>query len=92
MNKLPIVSKSQFCVSSMCVSCFLLNNSLYSLSQVGVAEMKVVVERTGGIVVLAESFGHYVFKDSLQHIFQSSDNDLDFSFKLILSMLINNMY
>jgi protein transport protein SEC23 len=43
--------------------------------------MKVAVERTGGIVVLAESFGHSVFKDSLRHIFQSSDNDLDLSFK-----------
>lgn len=43
--------------------------------------MKVAVERTGGIVVLAESFGHSVFKDSLRRIFLSSDNDLDLSFK-----------
>jgi len=43
--------------------------------------MKVAVERTGGIVVLAESFGHSVFKDSLRRIFQSSNNDLDLSFK-----------
>ncbi|VAI60100.1 unnamed protein product [Triticum turgidum subsp. durum] len=47
-----------------------------ALDQVGVAEMKVAVERTGGIVVLAESFGHSVFKDSLRRIFQSSDSDL----------------
>lgn len=39
------------------------------------------MERTGGIVVLAESFGHSVFKDSLRRIFQSSDNDLGLSFK-----------
>jgi hypothetical protein len=57
------------------VSCHIL------FSQVGVAEMKVAVERTGGIVVLAESFGHSVFKESLQRIFQSSDNDLGLSFK-----------
>jgi protein transport protein SEC23 len=49
--------------------------------QVGVAEMKVAVERTGGIVVHAESFGHSIFKGSLRRIFQSSDNDLDLSFK-----------
>ncbi|XP_072978243.1 protein transport protein SEC23 C [Typha angustifolia] len=51
-----------------------------ALDQVGMAEMKVAVERTGGIVVLAESFGHAVFKDSLRRIFQSSDNDLSLSF------------
>ncbi|OAY65983.1 Protein transport protein SEC23 [Ananas comosus] len=51
-----------------------------ALDQVGVAEMKVAVERTGGIVVLAESFGHSVFKDSLRRIFQSSEHDLGLSF------------
>ncbi|KAG2584498.1 protein transport protein SEC23-like isoform X1 [Panicum virgatum] len=57
-----------------------------ALDQVGVAEMKVAVERTGGIVVLAESFGHSVFKDSLRRIFQSSDNDLDLSFNGIFEI------
>ncbi|XP_042374016.1 protein transport protein SEC23-like [Zingiber officinale] len=51
-----------------------------ALDQVGVAELKVVVERTGGIVVLAESFGHSVFKDSLRRIFQSTDYDLGLAF------------
>ncbi|CAL5382503.1 unnamed protein product [Camellia sinensis] len=50
-----------------------------ALDQVGVAELKVAVERTGGLVVLAESFGHSVFKDSLKHIFQSGDHDLGLS-------------
>ncbi|GJN03775.1 hypothetical protein PR202_ga21253 [Eleusine coracana subsp. coracana] len=57
-----------------------------ALDQVGVAEMKVAVERTGGIIVLAESFGHSVFKDSLRRIFQSSDNDLDLSFNGIFEI------
>lgn len=57
-----------------------------ALDQVGVAEMKVAVERTGGIVVLAESFGHSVFKDSLRRIFQSSDNDLGLSFNGIFEI------
>ncbi|KAL5231778.1 hypothetical protein ABZP36_030554 [Zizania latifolia] len=57
-----------------------------ALDQVGVAEMKVAVERTGGIVVLAESFGHSIFKESLQRIFQSSDNDLGLSFNGIFEV------
>ncbi|GMN61533.1 hypothetical protein TIFTF001_030628 [Ficus carica] len=47
-----------------------------ALDQVGIAELKVAVEKTGGLVVLAESFGHLVFKDSLKRVFQSGDNDL----------------
>ncbi|KAL5724569.1 Protein transport protein S23 C [Ranunculus cassubicifolius] len=50
-----------------------------ALDQVGLAELKVAVERTGGLVVLAESFGHSVFKDSLKRVFQSSDFDLGLS-------------
>ncbi|KAJ9680324.1 hypothetical protein PVL29_019593 [Vitis rotundifolia] len=50
-----------------------------SLDQVGVAELKIAVERTGGIVVLAESFGHAVFRDSLKRVFQSTDYDLGLS-------------
>ncbi|CAN6167218.1 unnamed protein product [Urochloa humidicola] len=52
-----------------------------AVDQVGVAEMKVAIEKTGGIVVLAESFGHSVFKDSLLRIFQSADDNLGLSFK-----------
>ncbi|KAM3257964.1 hypothetical protein ACQJBY_049967 [Aegilops geniculata] len=57
-----------------------------AVDQVGVAEMKVAVEKTGGIVVLAESFGHSVFKDSLLRIFQSVDNGLGLSFNGILEI------
>lgn len=49
--------------------------------QVGVAELKVAVEKTGGLVVLAESFGHSVFKDSLRCIFQAGDHDLGLASK-----------
>ncbi|KAI5055920.1 hypothetical protein GOP47_0029441 [Adiantum capillus-veneris] len=51
-----------------------------ALDQVGVAEMKVAVERTGGLVVLAESFGHPVFKESLKRVFETGDNVLGLSF------------
>ncbi|KAL0885638.1 hypothetical protein Bca101_009621 [Brassica carinata] len=50
-----------------------------SVDQVGIAEMKVAVEQTGGFVVLAESFGHSVFRDSLKRVFQSGENDLGLS-------------
>ncbi|GAB2295665.1 Protein transport protein S23 E [Dionaea muscipula] len=45
-----------------------------ALDQVGVAEMKVAVERTGGLVVLAESFGHAVFKDSFKRLFDGEQS------------------
>lgn len=54
---------------------------LHDNFQVGVAEMKVVVERTGGLVVLAESFGHSVFKDSFKRIFEEGEQSLGLSFK-----------
>lgn len=53
----------------------------YSFFQVGVAELKIVVEKTGGLVVLAESFGHSVFKESLKRIFRVDNSDLGLSSK-----------
>ncbi|PHT82418.1 hypothetical protein T459_15433 [Capsicum annuum] len=51
-----------------------------ALDQVGVAEMKVAIEKTGGLVVLAESFGHSVFKDSFKHIFEDGEQSLGLSY------------
>jgi protein transport protein SEC23 len=39
-----------------------------ALDQVGLAEMKVITERTGGVAVLAESFHHMVFKQSFARL------------------------
>ncbi|KAK9072488.1 hypothetical protein SSX86_008922 [Deinandra increscens subsp. villosa] len=50
-----------------------------ALDQVGVAEMKVVIEKTGGLVVLAESFGHSVFKDSFKRVFEKGEESLGLS-------------
>ncbi|PHU21288.1 hypothetical protein BC332_06395 [Capsicum chinense] len=47
-----------------------------ALDQVGVAEMKVAIEKTGGLVVLAESFGHSVFKDSFKRVFEDGEQSL----------------
>ena len=38
--------------------------------------MKVVIERTGGLVVLAESFGRSVFKDSFRRVFEKGEESL----------------
>jgi len=51
-----------------------------ALDQVGVAEMKVAVERTGGLAVLAESFGHSVFKDSFKRVFADGEHSLGLCF------------
>jgi protein transport protein SEC23 len=51
-----------------------------ALDQVGVAEMKVAVEKTGGLVVLAESFGHSVFKDSFKRVFEGGEQSLGLCF------------
>ncbi|XP_076960682.1 protein transport protein SEC23 F-like [Bidens hawaiensis] len=47
-----------------------------ALDQVGVAEMKVVIEKTGGLVVLAESFRHLVFKDSFRRVLEKGEESL----------------
>ncbi|KAF4357072.1 hypothetical protein CsatB_025331 [Cannabis sativa] len=51
-----------------------------ALDQVGVAEMKVAIEKTGGLVVLSESFGHSVFKDSFKRIFEGGEQSLGLCF------------
>ncbi|KAK8548363.1 hypothetical protein V6N12_061277 [Hibiscus sabdariffa] len=51
-----------------------------ALDQVGVAEMKVAVERTGGLVVLAESFGNSVFKGSFSRMFKDGEQSLGLCF------------
>ncbi|OAY59084.1 protein transport protein SEC23 isoform X1 [Manihot esculenta] len=57
-----------------------------ALDQVGVAEMKVAVERTGGLVVLSESFGHSVFKDSFKRVFEDGEQSLGLCFNGMLEI------
>ena len=40
-----------------------------SLDQIGLLEMKELVEATGGLMVLGDSFGQSVFKESLRRVF-----------------------
>ncbi|XP_060181362.1 protein transport protein SEC23 B-like [Lycium barbarum] len=57
-----------------------------ALDQVGVAEMKVAIEKTGGLVVLAESFGHSVFKDSFKRVFEDGEQSLGLCFNATLEI------
>ncbi|XP_076886196.1 protein transport protein SEC23 G-like [Bidens hawaiensis] len=45
-----------------------------SLDQVGVAEMRAPVEKSGGFVMLAESFESDQFRKSLRHIFKRDEH------------------
>ncbi|RHY14354.1 hypothetical protein DYB25_005379, partial [Aphanomyces astaci] len=53
-----------------------------ALDQSGVMEMKVCVAKTGGVIVLADSFGQSVFKESFRRMFsrfsdEAADSDRD---------------
>jgi len=47
-----------------------------SLDQIGILEAKSLISRTGGLIVLADSFGQSVFRESLRRVF---DRPLDAS-------------
>ena len=48
--------------------------------QIGLWEMKDVVQMTGGALVLSDSFQSSLFKQSLIRLFERSDNNLKLSF------------
>ena len=47
-----------------------------SLDQVGLLEMRELVEATGGLTVLGDSFGQSVFKESLRRVFNRFGDDV----------------
>jgi Sec23/Sec24 trunk domain len=47
----------------------------YQLDQVGLLEMRVCIEKTGGQMVLGDSFGQSVFKESLRRMFRRVPDD-----------------
>ena len=47
-----------------------------SLDQVGLLEMRELVEATGGLMVLGDSFGQSVFKESLRRVFQRFPDEI----------------
>jgi protein transport protein SEC23 len=59
-----------------------------SLDQIGLAEMKVLVEKTGGLFVLSDSFESKQFVDSFKHVFRrAEDGYLAMSFNAELEVL-----
>lgn len=64
-----------------------------SLDQVGVAEMKVCVEKTGGLLVLDDSFTHNVFTGSFKRVFAvDQKNELVMSFNGELQVLTSREF
>ena len=47
-----------------------------SLDQVGMLEMRELVEATGGLMVLGDSFGQSVFKESFRRVFRRFPEDI----------------
>jgi protein transport protein SEC23 len=56
-----------------------------SLDQVGMLEMKELVEATGGLMVLGDSFGQSVFKESLRRVFNRHADDAADAGKMMMA-------
>lgn len=64
-----------------------------SFNQVGLLEMKGCVEKTGGYMILADSFSHSSFKESFSKIFDLDENgNYRFGFKAKLEAFITKPY
>ena len=62
-------------VNASTPSCHVVDVFACSLDQVGMLEMRELVEATGGVMVLADSFGQSVFKESLRRMFKRFPDD-----------------
>jgi len=59
------------------------------LDQVGLEEMKHLVNNTGGLMILADSFTTSIFKSSFHRMFDTDDNgDLNMGFNATLEILV----
>lgn len=62
-------------VSLSSVPCHVVDVFACSLDQIGLLEMRELVEATGGLMVLGDSFGQSVFKESLRRVFNRYGDD-----------------
>lgn len=69
-------SSTAAAANASATSCHVVDVFACSLDQVGVLEMGELVEATGGLMVLGDSFGQSVFKESLRRVFQTFDADV----------------
>ncbi|CAJ1416637.1 unnamed protein product [Effrenium voratum] len=61
-------------LASRAVACgFAIDIFACSLDQVGLYEMKVVSDKTGGFMVMSDSFSMHVFKDSFRKVFEPDE-------------------
>uniref|UniRef100_A0A7S2W7G0 Protein transport protein SEC23 n=1 Tax=Rhizochromulina marina TaxID=1034831 RepID=A0A7S2W7G0_9STRA len=79
-NKAPLhkdaVKYFQGIAERAVAACHVVDIFACSLDQVGLLEMKVCAERTGGLIVLADSFSQSVFKESLRRVFRRYPDEL----------------
>jgi len=62
-------------LASRAVGCgFAVDIFACSLDQVGLYEMKVVADKTGGYMVMSDSFSMHVFKDSFRKVFECDES------------------
>jgi len=62
-----------------------------SLNQVGLLEMKCLVERTGGLMILTDSFSTILFRETFKKIFElDEDNNLKMAFKAKMDLYVTN--
>jgi len=67
---------TQAAANASAVSSHVVDVFACSLDQVGILEMGELVEATGGHMVLGDSFGQSVFKESLRRVFRTFDDDV----------------
>jgi len=67
---------TQAAANSSAMSCHVVDIFACSLDQVGILEMGELVEATGGQMVLGDSFGQSVFKESLRRVFRTFEPDV----------------
>ena len=67
---------TQAAANASAMSCHVVDVFACSLDQVGILEMGELVEATGGQMVLGDSFGQSVFKESLRRVFRTFEPDV----------------
>ena len=72
----PSKGSTAAAANASATSCHVVDIFACSLDQVGVLEMGELVEATGGLMVLGDSFGQSVFKESLRRVFQTFEDDV----------------
>jgi protein transport protein SEC23 len=61
-----------------------------SLDQTGLLEMQQLVKKTGGVIVMADSFTHEIFQRSLQKLFEKDESgQLKMAFNATIEVIVS---